>query len=329
MTIAGNNLILGTLPALGGQDDGSACTSFGDVPSTATNNLAIASKQLQEVALPGAPAAMAANMAIGEVVVANPQAAFTAGIMMGSTRISATGVLQVSHGNMTAGPIASGLTTYTMGLIPNFKRFQFAGTIVGAAFTLPMGAFGNIGTLATVEGTALAFVAANSFMIASPTAALPAGLALSHCRTTVGNALVGLANPTAAPIAPGNVNFDVAIFNPGFLSVAGDGQSGPMMAYVVSGVSITHGVIAGTTVGEAGNAVALTDSLGNPVFQPGDVVHAVPRTASLGNVGLIISHARVSAAGIVQVGICNLTAGNLTPGANVYDILVVRPGPLF
>ncbi len=164
---------------------------------------------------------------------------------------------------------------------------------------------------------------ARDIVICCPRAALTAGLLASPTTPTADAAFrVAEANMTAAPVNPAAENWDVlAVTRNGAEDQAGyvrAGSSGRLAASISSS-TIDHGNITTLTTLEATAAAILA---GPTQLRPvvGDPVVVSPRTAL--PAGLALSHARVSAAGVISIGIANPTAGDINPAAVVWDMCV-------
>lgn len=146
-------------------------------------------------------------------------------------------------------------------------------------------------------------------------AASPAGVFFSHTRvTTQGNFVVATANSTAAPVNPGAESVDLGPLTGGthkvspagqfFIAAAGSGAiPGGDIAANVSAIR----AITGATFGATG---------------VGDILVVSPRAAL--TPGLALDQGIISAGGGGFASIHNLTAGNVDPGAAVFDWVRLR-----
>jgi hypothetical protein len=60
-----------------------------------------------------------------------------------------------------------------------------------------------------------------------------------------------------------------------------------------------------------------------PGVNLGDYVNVNPPAAGVGS-GLVVTQARVSAAGVVTFHITNITAGSITPAAGTWTLTIIR-----
>ena len=139
---------------------------------------------------------------------------------------------------------------------------------------------------------------------------------------TAGQVGVAEGNLTAGAVNPAAENWDIcAVRRNGSDSEAGyvrAGSSGTLAASI-SSATIDHGNIITLVTVEAVAAAILAGPLQlRPVV--GDPVVVSPRAAL--PAGLALSHARVSAAGVISVGLANPTAGTINPAALVWDMCV-------
>lgn len=198
------------------------------------------------------------------------------------------------------------------------------------------GMFGNIssaidvastGTKAFLEGSiAAAGLGGASFCVANPRTALDAGFLQSHIRCDGTNIFLALGNMTAGALDPTAETVDaIGLFMSVNAGRFGDrfawrkGNSGRVYGSC-SSFSLDHGSIATLTTLEAA-AAAITASPRRYVPQVGDVVVCSPRAAL--PAGLALSHARVSAAGVVTIGLANPTAGAIDPAALTWDVYCI------
>ncbi len=257
-----------------------------------------------------------------DIILVNPRAALTAGLLQSPLTPGADGNFRVGEANMTAGDINPAAENWDVLAVRRNNNEAQAG-YVRAGSTGPIAAsissatidHGNITTLTTLEATAPAILAGplqiapivGDPVIISPRNALPAGLALSHARISApGIVTIGVANPTAGDINPAAILWDMCVFSQTQeLRGTRSGRRGVTRANVIDPPSIPA-----LTIVE----VAVTI----PGAQIGDPV-AVTGTNGM-NIGLYISHARVSAPNTVVVGIGNITAIANDPPAELYVI---------
>lgn len=174
---------------------------------------------------------------------------------------------------------------------------------------------GSIGAKATLLATA---AAGSLFSTASPRAALPAGIMYSHLQLTNSSAdsSIALANLTAGAIDPAAQTYDL-------LSIGDLIRQSPngLLFGSVQTRSVNHGSIGALAVLEAAaTAITAAPTVHRPVQN--EPVFVSPRTAL--PAGLALSHARASAAGVVSIGLANLTGGAIDPGAIQWDIATVN-----
>lgn len=267
-----------------------------------------------------------------DLVVANPRAALTAGLMQSPDLPLADGTFSVAEGNLTAGAIDPAAENFDVLAIRRNGSNAQAGYVragqsgrVAASVSSAAVDHGSIATLVTLEAAAAAIVAGllqiapivGDPVVISPRTALPAGLILSHCRVSgAGVVTIGLANPTAGAIDPAAITWDMCVFSQARqLRGARSGRRGVTLVTTISPGAVPVGVL----------EVPITV----PGAQVGDPV-AVGATFDAGDVNFVISHARVSALGVVQIGVGNIDTAPDTPGApiNVTVQTLPRTPPL-
>lgn len=160
--------------------------------------------------------------------------------------------------------------------------------------------------------------------IANPRLALTAGLMYGSGSPDMdGTFRIVQGNLTAAPIDPADAVWDCCTVRQfeipntaGYVRAASSG----LLAGSISSASIDHGnVLTLTTLEAAAAAIVAGPTSHAPVVA--DPVVVSPRNALPAGLGL--SHARVSAAGIVSIGLSNPTNAGINPAAILWDILVL------
>ena len=183
---------------------------------------------------------------------------------------------------------------------------------------------GNTGAKAFLEGLTAGAVGA-SFLFASPRAALDAGFMASYVRRNGTDVVLALGNMTVGALDPAATLVDVVSITPTFTGRFGDinairkGISGQPFASVNT-FALDHGNIATLTTLEAA-AAAIGASPRRYVPQVGDPLVCSPRAAL--PAGLALSHARVSAAGVITIGLANPTAGGIDPASLTWDVACI------
>ncbi len=197
------------------------------------------------------------------------------------------------------------------------------GPITSLVLALPF----DVGAVTAKEWDSAEFAIALSpirdLVIACPRAALEAGF-MASCINEVpaeNNPTVALANMTVGALNPASATWDLVVLvqfqaptQAGYIRAASSG----LLAGSLQSATIDHGNITTLTTLEATTTILASPTSHAPVV--GDPVIVSPRNALPAGLGL--SHARVSAAGVVSIGVANPTAGDINPAAILWDIFV-------
>jgi len=176
----------------------------------------------------------------GNVLVASPRLALPAGFALDQGAVNVGGDGLIGIHNLTAAPADPATPRWDWVILQRFVSDSSGGALdvlrprVSGSGQFFIRRFRvsiefSAGIAAEAVGEASAVVAPRtpilvsdetlsriSVALANPTAALPAGFAVSHARISAENTLtVGLANVSGAgPTAPGTVEFDIYVFTP-------------------------------------------------------------------------------------------------------------------
>jgi hypothetical protein len=262
-----------------------------------------------------------AGLRAGICPLAMPLGAIPAGFMVSQYGADAAS-LRVELANLTAAPADPASVNYVAQQMAGVmrQRFQSAVGLLGVnAITARAVDHGNIVAAVVVEAAVAGVVlgASNFILGASPRAALPVGLALSHCRISGGAAQIGLANLTGGAIDPAPLDWNLAIAN----FVVGSpqppwrsGRGAPMVLRTGSTVPLTWAAIAAGAVLEVQTpwvGARLTDTVVGSI-------DGLP-------VGAVLSHARADT-DVLIVGVGNLTGAPLDVGPLAVDVVQMPRG---
>lgn len=262
--------------------------------------------------------------AFGDMLVQSPRATLTAGFMY-SPEIQGAGNFNVAEGNMTAvaaDPAVENWDIYALRMTgaqgaddETPIRAVGSGPITAQIITQTID-HPNIPTLTVVEAPTTAIAAFAGIpapqvgdpVLVSPRAALPAGLGLSHARVSApGIIQIGLANPTGGGIDPAGIEWDICYFPAiGTRSTRAAPYGRPARPFDLT-VDLPN-IPAQSTV-EVAATLERRAEIGDPVFVSG------PTDL---NIGLCVSHARLSDVNTVQIGITNITAGAIDDGVRTF-----------
>jgi hypothetical protein len=292
----------------------------------ATSNVNVPGAQVQEVAAAGPVPAELAAIPVGTPVAAWLGAAAGVAEIFPYARVSATGVVTLGTGNLAAlaatfGPAVPSVAAYK-GLMRHQLVLQGA-VVAGSAQAVAMPSPGAVATRQQLETGAFAIANTSTLVAANPTAALPAGFMMGYARGDAFAVVVSLANLTAAPADPGVTNWNITAlcFDNTNLAQIPSGQNGPIAVNVVTGLTVSFGVIAGATVLEA--------SVACPGLDPGDGIIVCPRSA-LPEVQMAPSHSRCAVSGTLIWGMANIDPAAATVAHDIVcDVAILKPLPIF
>lgn len=194
----------------------------GGVAQTTIPDTSVSGRQSLQINSPAIPSL--STFDDGSLVIASPVNALPAGLAFSECQSDDGNQVRVEYACLNAGAIATGAALWTVCVLIVAEAVAATLALVDGTRTSPSGVArlrrlavaldhpSCAAALVTEASVAVPGVLPGDVVHVMPSAALPAGLALSHGRCeTAGQALIGLANLTAGAIDPVSQNYELLI----------------------------------------------------------------------------------------------------------------------